>query len=142
MRCLIACLTFLSSITAAYADDSDKDCEKDPRACFEGFEDDGSVIPKNEKVERTFSVPPVKAGFLIDFYHPDILPHLAIEILDFKIPKAGDFVVDTGVTVSRVFVALTWEFIPIVKAGPTIWAGYHVKEQDPAFGIGVSILDF
>ncbi len=117
-------------------------CKDDPRECFDGFEEDDTIIPKDPKVKRTFSIPPIKVGFVVDLYHRDILPHISMELLDFTLPYAGDFTIDTGVATSRVMLSLTWEFIPIVKMGPSIWVGYNVREDDPAFGVGISVLDF
>jgi len=143
MRKLVVVLalfaTLFSANSVAFAGE---DCEDDPRACFDGFEDDDSVITKSKKAERTFSIPPIKAGFIIDLKNRDILPHLSVEILEFELPYLGDFALDTGVATSRVFLSVTWEFIPIVKAGPSVWAGYNVRENEPAFGVGLSILDF
>jgi hypothetical protein len=130
------CFVWLGASSPASAS-----CEDDPRDCFR-FDDDGSIITESGKAERTFSFPPLKAGFVVDFYNRDILPHISIEIKTFEIPHAGDFAFDAGVATSRVFASLTWEFLPIVKIGPCIWAGYNVKENDPAFGVGVSMLDF
>lgn len=140
LMCLVLSVSFiLASSGNVYADDK---CKDDPRECFDGFEDDDTIVPKDPHVKKTFDFPAIKAGFIIDFKNTDILPHLAVEALDFSVPKIGDFAVDVGVANSRVFTALTWEVIPIVKVGPSIWVGYNVKEKDPAFGIGISILDF
>jgi len=123
----------------AYAED---ECKDDPRACFDGFEDDDTIKPKDPQVKRTFDFPAIKAGFIIDFKETDVLPHLSVEVFTFSVPKVGDFAVDAGVANSRVFTSLTWELVPIVKVGPCIWVGYNVKAEKLAFGIGVSILDF
>ena len=133
---LILCLTWLGASSSAHAA-----CEDNPRDCFD-FNDDGSVNTESGKAERTFSFPPMKAGFVVDFYNKDILPHSSLEVKAFEVPYVGDFALDVGVTTSRVFSSLTWEFLPIVKIGPCIWAGYNIKENDPAFGVGVSMLDF
>ena len=144
MRKLVAVLTLCFACLAfsvpAYA--GDKECKDDPRECIDGFEDDGTVIPKDPKVARTFSFPPIKAGFVVDFKHRDILPHISVEVTEFTLPRVGDFSVDVGVGNSRVFTSLVWEFIPLIKAGPSIWVGYNVKENDLAYGVGVSILNF
>lgn len=140
LMCLVLSTSFiLGTSSLSYAGDP---CKDDPRECFDGFGDDDTIEPKDPKVKRTFDFPAVKAGFIIDFKDTDVLPHLSVEAFDFSVPKIGDFAVDVGVANSRVFAALTWEVIPVVKVGPSIWAGYNVKEQDPAFGIGISILDF
>lgn len=135
---LTFCLGFLAFSPAALAGD----CSEDPRSCFDGFRGDDSVITEDGEAERTFSFPPVKAGFVLDLKNTDVLPHISIEAVDFSVPYAGDFAVDVGVATSRIFTSLTWEVIPIVKVGPSIWAGYNVKEGDMAFGVGISILDF
>ena len=143
MKKLVAVLSFLivlfsiNSLALAGGD-----CSKDPRDCFDGFRDDDSIITRDKKAEKTFAMPPLKVGFVVDFYNEDILPHLSVELVDFKIPYAGDFTLDTGVATSRIFASLTWEVIPIIKAGPSVWIGYNVKDNDPAFGLGVTILDF
>lgn len=129
----------LVSPSSALADD---ECKEDPRACFDGFRDDDSIDPKDEDVEKTFNFPAIKAGFIVDFGERDVLPHISVEVVEFSVPKIGDFALDVGVASSRVFSSLTWELIPIVKVGPSIWAGYNVKDNEPAFGVGVSILDF
>lgn len=140
MRKLFACLILLLVwLPSAYVSAT---CETDPRDCFQGFDPDGGVIPNSGKPAKTFSVPPIKAGFVIDFYHRDLLPHISIEAVAFTVPYAGDFTWDFGVASSRVFTSLVWEVIPIVKIGPSIWAGYNVRENSAAFGIGVSLLDF
>lgn len=122
----------------------DPDCAKtpdDPR-CVVVVDDDDSVDTGDETAKKTFSMPPMKAGFMFDFYHTDLLPHLAMEAFLFNVPKLGDFTIDIGVATSRAFVTLTWEVIPIVKIGPAVWVGYNVREEDPAFGVGISLLDF
>ncbi len=136
--CLGVCVTLLMS-NYAYADDK---CKDDPRKCFEDPKGNGKVVPKDPDVRRTFSFPPVKAGFIIDFKHKDILPHISVEVVEFTVPRVGDFAVDVGVAVSRVFTALSWELIPFIKAGPSIWIGYNVKENDYAYGVGITLLDF
>ena len=133
---LMCCFVWLGASSPALAA-----CEDDPRDCFE-FEDDDSITTESGKAERTLSFPPLKAGFVIDVYNRDILPHISIELKAFEVPRVGDFAFDVGVATSRVFASLTWEFLPIVKIGPSIWAGYNVRENDPAFGVGVSMLDF
>lgn len=141
---LTLCFTFLASSTLAFADDDCK-CEDDPRCCFGEFEDDDSITTESKKAERTFSLPPLKAGFVIDVYNRDLLPHITIGLKEFTISQFGnwgDFSIDVGVATSRVFTSLTWEIIPIVKIGPMLWGGYNVKENDAAFGIGFSMLDF
>jgi hypothetical protein len=121
---------------------TENSCQDDPRACFDGFTEDGKIKPKSDKVERTFSFPPIKAGFIFDAYNRDLLPHLSVEALDFDVPYVGDITWDFGVATSRLFTSFTWEFIPIVKVGPSIWAGYNVKHNSVAFGVGVSLLSF
>ena len=129
----------LPTANNAYADDK---CKEDPRECFNGFGDDDHVIPDDPDVKKTFDFPAIKAGFIVDFKDPDILPHIGLEVVDFSLPKVGDFALDVGVAPSTVFTSLTWELIPIVKVGPSIWAGYNVKDNAPAFGLGITILDF
>jgi hypothetical protein len=133
-------LTLLLSSNIAYAEEPK--CEDDPRACFDGFKPDGTIITRDKKAERTFFFPPVKAGFIIDVYNRDILPHISVEVLEFDTFWSGDIAIDVGVGTSRVFTSLTWEFIPIIKAGPSIWAGYNVREKSQAYGIGFTVLDF
>jgi hypothetical protein len=129
----------LSSSTAL-ADKSD--CSDDPRKCFNGFDPNGKVITRDKEAERTFNFPPVKAGFIVDLHIKDILPTISAEALEIDAPWNGDFSVDVGVATSRVFTSLTWEFLPIVKAGPSIWVGYNVRETDVAYGVGFTMLDF
>lgn len=128
-----------------YAEEKPK-CEDDPRACFEDPADpdapDGPIVTRDGEAERTFSFPPIKAGFIIDVYNKDILPHISAEVLAIEAPWNGDFSIDIGVAASRVFTSLTWEFIPIIKAGPSIWVGYNVKEASQAYGVGFTVLDF
>lgn len=131
----------LSLPSNVYAEEDTK-CEDDPRACFDGFEDDDTVVPKDPKVVRTFSFPPIKVGFIVDMNYWDVLPHIGVELLEINAPWNGDFSVDINVATSRVFTSLTWEFLPIIKAGPSVWVGYNVKEKDKAYGIGFSILNF
>jgi hypothetical protein len=134
---LLVCLG--SFFNPAYAEG---DCSEDPRACFDGFEEDGTIKTKSGKAERTFSMPALKAGFIVDVWTLDVLPHMSIELRTFELPWLGDFSLDTGVATSRLFVSVTWELIPFVKIGPSLWAGYHVREEVFAGGVGVSILDF
>lgn len=139
-RFLICCLVlsgFLYS-NEAFAED---ECPKNPRACFE-FDKDDKVITESGEPERTFSFPPVKTGFVVDFRNLDVLPYLGVQMFDFSLPKVGDFSVDAGVAPSRLFVSLNWELIPIVKAGPMIWGGVNIKEKESAFGVGLTILNF
>jgi hypothetical protein len=128
------------SSSVSYAEEPK--CEDDPRACFDDFKDDGTIIPKDKSVARTFSFPPIKAGFIVDVYNRDILPHISVEVLELDAPWSGDYALDVGVGNSRVFASLSWEFIPLIKAGPSIWAGYNVKEKSQAYGVGFTILDF
>ena len=134
-------LTLSLSSYFTLAEDGPK-CEDDPRACFDGFDPDGGVVTKDGEAERTFSFPPVKAGFIVDVHNRDILPHISAEVHEWDVFWKGNFTLDAGVAASRVFASLTWEFLPIIKAGPSIWAGYNVKENDSAYGIGFTILDF
>lgn len=135
---MLLTLSLLSNITFA----EDPKCEDDPRACFEGFDPDGGIITRDGEAERTFSFPPVKAGFIVDVYNRDVLPHISAEVYEWDVPWNGNIALDVGVATSRVITSLTWEFLPIVKAGPSIWAGYNVKENDYAYGVGFTMLDF
>lgn len=142
---LMVCFVFLASSVVSALAEGDCRCEDDPRCCFGEFEEDDSITTESGKAERTFSLPPVKAGFLIDIYNRDLLPHITMGLKSFTVPQFGswgDFSIDVGVATSRAFVALTWEIIPIVKIGPMLWGGYNVKETDAAFGVGFSMLDF
>jgi hypothetical protein len=130
----------MTTVTPAWAQNNR--CADDPRECVDGVDEDGKVDPKNEEVERTFSLPPLKIGSILDLNNFDLLPHLAIELRAFTVPKLGDFAIDFGVATSRAFVSLSWEFIPLLKMGPSIWAGYNVKEKDAAYGIGFTLLKF
>lgn len=125
---------------AAHAQEGDCDLSENPRCGFE-FEEDGTVKTESGKPERTFSLPPFKGGFVFDFYNRDITPSVLVQMFDFEVVDE-DFGVEVGVATSRLFVSLSWEIVPIVKIGPSVWAGYHISENDPAFGLGVSILDF
>lgn len=131
-------LSLPSSVSHA---DVNPECADDPRECID-IDPNGKVTPKDPSVLRTFSFPPIKAGFVVDMRHWDVLPHIGVEVLEIDAPWSGDFSVDINVATSRVFTSLTWEFLPIIKAGPLVWAGYNVKEKDAAYGIGFSILDF
>jgi hypothetical protein len=108
----------------------------EPRCIFE-FDENDQVHTESGKAERTFAFPPVKTGFVYDVYSQDIEIHLSLEVLYFK-----SFALDLGVASQRAFVSLTYEFIPVIKIGAGIWAGYNVTEEQPAFGVGVAILDF
>lgn len=142
MKKLLVCLGVCSSLFFSTVSLAEDKCKDDPRACFDGFENDGTVKPKDSKVKRTFSFPPIKAGFVVDIYNRDVLPHISLELKELHLPYIGDLSFDVGIATSRVFGILTWEFIPIIKAGPNLWVGYNVKESSPAFGLGFSILDF
>jgi len=142
LACLVMCSLLLSS-NLAYGDtDNDKTCADDPRLCFDGFKDDGTVVTRDGQAEKTFSFPYVKAGFIVDVTEKDVLPHIAVEVASANLPYIGDLSIDVGVATSRTMVSLTWEFIPLVKAGPLIWAGYNVKLGTAAYGVGFSVLDF
>ena len=138
---LSICLLLLLQ-TSYVSAETTEGCKEDPRECFDGFEDDGTVITKDPTVSRTFSFPPVKAGFVVDAYNWDILPHIGVEVVSVSAPWDGDFSIDINVAASRLFTSLTWEFFPIIKAGPLVWVGYNIKQESPAYGVGFSILDF
>ena len=124
----------------AYAEDR---CKEDPRYCF-SFGDNDEVKTKSGKAERTFELPPIKAGFIVDLRSPDVMPHIAVELFEFNIggSKWTDFSVDAGVANHRVLASLNWEIVPIAKMGPSVWVGYNFDDQEPTFGIGFSVLDF
>lgn len=142
-KCLLA-LMLISSV--AYADDPTPEevpCVKDdprPRCLFE-FEEDGQVHTKDPRAERTFKFPPLKAGFIFDVNHKAILPHIGIQIVDWDM-FGETFNTNFGVSWMRTFVDFSWEIVPIMKIGPSIWAGYNVEENDWAAGIGFNILKF
>lgn len=117
------------------------ECSDNPRDCFKGFNGD-TIVTNSGKAERTFSVPPMKAGFLVDFSDLDVLPFVSIELLSVGLPVVDDVTLDLGVATSRVFIDVVFEFIPIVKIGPSIWIGYNVPNSDISYGVGVSFLDF
>lgn len=111
-----------------------------PRCLFD-FDEDGKVKTKDGIAERTFSFPPLKVGFIFDVNHIAVLPYGAIEMFDWDM--FGEmFNSNFGVSWNRVFVDLSWEIVPIMKIGPTIWGGYNVGEKDWAAGVGVNILKF
>lgn len=135
-------LGFVFSPANVFAEDDcpeeDKVCtgEGEDELCFCFDEDDKIETPDGE-AERTFSIPPIKMGFVFDFHNTDLLPHFGIQIF-----SIGDISADFAVARSRVFISLNWELVPIIKLGPSVWAGYNVRETEPAYGVGVSILNF
>ena len=144
MQRLVVSLTlcfvfFLAGSGAVYAEKPQ--CKDDPRACIDGFDENGNVIIGG-KAKKTYSFPPIKAGFLVDFYNVDLLPHIGLEYKQLTVPYVGDLAFDVGVATSRAYTSVTWEAIPLIKAGPSVWAGYNVRENSVAFGVGFSILDF
>ena len=128
--------SFLLIASPAYGD-----CASNPRDCFPGFEEDGTVIPEDKRVERLFDLPSIKTGFVFDFYNIDIQPHISVELLNFNV-AGEDFALDFGIASSRVFGSFSWEFLPIIKAGPFVWGGYNVRERSFAGGLGFTVLDF
>jgi len=134
-------VSFLVSIFIVVPCVSFADGRTNPRDNFT-FNDDGSVNTRDGKAEKTFSFPPMKAGFIVDVKHFDVTPHMALEMVEFGAPWIGDFALDLGVAAGRLFVSLDWELVPIIKIGPTVWVGYNVREEDVSYGVGVSILDF
>ncbi len=135
---MLLTLSLLSSVTLA----EEPKCEDDPRACFGGFDPDGGIITRDGEAERTFAFPPVKAGFIVDVRNRDVLPHISAEVYEWDVFWKGNIALDVGVATSRVFTSITWEFLPIIKAGPSIWVGYTVRENDQAYGVGFTMLDF
>lgn len=138
MVLFLTCLLSVKFYNTSYAEDK---CREDPRECFD-FNDDDSITTNSGKAERTFSFPPVKTGFVFDFRHRDITPHLSVEVVSIPVGKLGDLTIDGGIAASRLLGSITLEFLPIIKAGPNLWVGYNVKENDIAYGIGVSFLAF
>ena len=125
MKLLVACLTvfFLSiSAVSTVRAGCEEDCKNDPMGCFDGFHEDGTIRTCSGKAERTFSMPSLKAGFVVDLYTLDILPHMSLELAEFSFPFLGDMSADVGVATSRLYLSVTWEVIPIVKIGPTLGA--------------------
>ena len=118
-----------------------EDCEdgdESPRCLFK-IDEDGKLTTKSGDPERTFSIPPLKTGFILDLGVPDFLPYAALEIFDFEVFNT-DFAVDIGGTTGRMFVSFDWELITLLKLGPTIWAGWNVPEEKMSFGVGFTIL--
>lgn len=135
------CLISFVNVASAQEVDCDDPVNEDNPRCHVKVDDEGDVKTKSGKAERTFSFPSIKQGYIFDFYNPNVLPYFSIEALEFDLAEE-DFAIDIGSTVNRVFGSLTWEFIPIAKVGISVWGGYNVIETEPAFGVGVSILDF
>jgi len=133
----LLCLTFLLGNNSF----SWADCADDPRDCFGEFDEEDNLPTESGAAERTFALPPLKAGFIVDLYKRDILPHISVGLWSFSAPL-GYISLDAGVATSRVFINVVWEVIPIVRIGPCVWGGYNVKENTPAFGIGLSMLNF
>lgn len=129
LRILFLVFPLLLLANSAYGQDN-------PRDHFE-VDPDGTVHTDDGKAERAFSLPPIKTGFLVDVYNPSIDVHLSLELVN-----VNDFTFDVGVASDRVFVAVTWEFIPVIKIGPSVWGGYNVSEKEPSFGVGFSVLEF
>ena len=131
-KLLLLLLLFLCPSVAA----AEPGMSIDPRDYFT-FDDEGNVTTDDGKAERTFWLPAMKTGFIVDFNHRDLTPHLSIELFEFS-----DFAFNFGVAQSRAFVSFGWEMIPVAKIGPIIWGGYNIKQNIYALGVGVSILDF
>jgi hypothetical protein len=144
---LIKLLLLISLVSAtAYADEPppvDPPCVKDdPRPqCLFTFDPDGKVHPKDPKAARIFNFPPIKAGFIFDVNHVNILPYTSLEVLDWDIGSEM-FNSNIGVSWGRVLVDIQWVALPIISIGPTIWGGYNVGANDWAAGIGFGILKF
>lgn len=111
-------------------------CEDNPMDCFT-IDKDGKVHTDDGKAERTFGLNAVKTGFIIDAIKPSVEVHLSMEIVKWK-----DFYLDGGLAHGRVFAAIGYELVPVIKIGVDLWAGYNLLDNAPAAGIGVDILEF
>lgn len=137
-RCLIPFLVVSALVGTAAAK-----CPDNPQDCFD-FNEDETVNTESGGAERTFSIPPMKVGFVVDLNNRDILPDWTIQIphAELDLPKAGALTLNVGVATSRIFASVDWEIAPIVRLGPTFWVGYNVKAEEIAYGLGFAILDF
>lgn len=118
-------------------------CPEVPRDCFT-FDENGQVHTDSGAAEKTFNWPPMKIGFLVDFNYKDILPDWTIQIphTEIDLPYGQALALNAGVATSRAFISLDYEAIAIIRMGPTIWCGYNFLQEDIAWGVGFSILDF
>lgn len=140
---IIVLLFVLSMVSTAVGEKRPDDCvENDLRPqCLFTIDDNGKVHTDDGKAERTFSFPALKTGFVLDLRAPDFLPFVSIELAKWKM-FGETFATDLGGTAGLVFVSLNWQYIPILKVGPTIWGGWDVSEEQYTFGAGFTIIKF
>lgn len=110
-------------------------------SCLFDFDEEGQVKTESGEPERTFSLPPMKAGFIFDARAIDLTPSLSVELIDWEM-FSEDFALDFGVAHSRIFVSFDWLFIPIFKAGPMVWAGMDIPGRTWAAGLGITFIKF
>lgn len=136
MKTKIIILLFTTFCSLAHAEEK----KTNPRDLFT-IDENGKVETKDKKAERTFSIPPIKTGFIFNVKDPSFTPAISVEAFEFDIAEEY-FAFDIGGAENTFFVSLGWELVPLLRIGPSVWYGYNIKEKSSGFGVGFTFLKF
>jgi len=101
-------------------------------------------VPDNPDIEWTYKIPDISSGFVFDINSLDATPSLQVELFEFDshIPYVGTLKIDAGVAYQRGFLYLGKLWTSIFEISTGIWGGWNWEDNQPAFGVGVTIIKF
>lgn len=101
-------------------------------------------VPDNPDIEWTYKIPDIGAGFVFDIHTLDLTPSLQVEIFEFDshIPYLGTLKIDAGVGYQRGFLYLGKLWTNIFEISTGIWGGWNWEDNEPAYGVGATVIKF
>ena len=120
----------------AYSQD-DAVTEITEEICGEINAETGEFEPCDGAIERTYSMPDISVGFVLDIRVLKIEPIFCIEVLEKWAVKF-----DIGVGSGIAFGSLGYKITSIVEIAPIVFGGIRVPEMVPTYGAGIIITKF
>ena len=108
------------------------------------FDEEGNWIPDDPKIEWTYKIPDIGAGFIFDASTLDFTPSLQLEVLEFDtpIPYVGTYKLDLGVGYQRTYVYFGPLLTSIFEISVGGFVGWNWEEEDLSYGVGFTIIKF
>lgn len=108
------------------------------------FNEDGLWVPDDPKIERTYKLPDIGAGFVFDANSLSVSPSLQVELVEFDtpIPFLETIKVDAGVAYQQTYLYVGPLLTDLFEISAGIYGGWNWEESEPAFGVGFTLLRF
>lgn len=102
-------------------------------------------VPDDPKIEWTYRIPDVSAGFIFDAKVLDVTPSIQVELVEFDLPfpwPIGTWKLDTGVAYNRTYGYVGPLLTSIFEISIGGVAGYNWDNGNFFYGVGFTIIKF